>query len=233
MSTVQNGGSQLKDLAVVPPGGNGKPPARSVQPAFDGMIGSACNLGISREAFIEMARFARTSDPRAARFLDSWDALSASEQQLRGAADAVCMRIGLAPIDLLTVVMDVGIRFSICGAQIKAAMALSSIVERSIETALTPEGVADRKMLFQHAGFLPITKTSQTAYSAIRNADGNNSTQAPGVSMPPIEHTIRTLSERLNEARGLSRTGAAALPQRASAQPLPDTSPEDEEGDGE
>jgi hypothetical protein len=164
MSRRQNGGSQLKDLAVVPGSGNEKPVIRGALPAFDETIASVCDLGISREALVDMARLARMSDPRVAQFLDAWDALDFSEQQARGAVFKVCEQVGLAPVDLLGIVADVGFRFAMCGAQLRAALALPSIVERSIETALTPEGIADRKMLFQHSGFLPTPKTSQTAF---------------------------------------------------------------------
>ena len=120
-----------------------------------------------------------------------------------------------------------------CGAQLRAALALPSVVERSIETALTAEGIADRKMLFQHSGFLPTPKTSQTAYSAMRNAHGNTSEQARVVSAPSPEDTTRRLAAKLNEARGLPRTAAPALPERASGQTFLGTIPEDGEADGE
>jgi len=38
MSRLRNGGSQLKNLAVVPGRGNGIPTARGVPPEFDGTI---------------------------------------------------------------------------------------------------------------------------------------------------------------------------------------------------
>jgi len=244
MSKRRNGGSRFKDLEVVPGSGNRKLAAGGVQPAFDGMIASACELGINLKDFIEMTRLARTSDPRVARFLDGWDAVGTSEQQARGAADAVCNQVGLTPMELLRVAAEVGYRFAMCGAQIRAALALPSVVERSIETALTAEGIADRKMLFQHAGFLPTPKTSQTAYSAIRNAHGNTSEQVPAVSAPPPESTIRRMVDRFNEARGLPRTPPPALPEKAidralsisipeNGDTMPVEVPEEEEGDGE
>jgi hypothetical protein len=232
MSRGQNGGS-LKDLAVVPGSGNENPVARSVLPACDGTIASAWDLGISREALIDMTRLASMSDPRVARFLDAWDGLDSSEKQARGAVYKVCEQIGLAPVELLTIVADVGFRFAICGAQVTVALALPSVVERSIETALTPEGIADRKMLFLHSGFLPTPKTSQTAFSAMRSAEAGSSEQTPAVLAPSPEQTIRTVSELFNKARGLPRTGAPVLPERASGRTFPDEVREDGEGDGE
>jgi hypothetical protein len=233
MSSSRNDGSTLKDLAVVSGSENEKPIARGVQPAFNGTFASACDLCINPEAFIEMARLARMSDPGVAQFLDAWDTLSASEQQSKGAADAVCGRIGLSPVDLLRVVADVGFRFAMCGAQIRVALALPSIVERSIETALTDKGIADRKMLFLHSGFLPTPKTSQTAFSAMRDARAKASERARVVSAPSPEDTIRRVANRFNGALGLPRPAVTALPERASSQTFPDTIPEDEEGDGE
>lgn len=109
-----------------------------------------------------MTRFARGNDPTVALFLDAWDALDVSERSARGSADSVCERVGLGPLDLLRIVAEAAIRFSMCVAQIKAALALPSVVGCSIETALTDKGVADRKMLFQQSGFLPTPKGSQT-----------------------------------------------------------------------
>jgi len=60
--------------------------SRSNQPKFDTIV-SACGLGIGLDNFIAMTRLARTSDSGAARFLDAWDALGASEQQSAATAD--------------------------------------------------------------------------------------------------------------------------------------------------
>ena len=233
MSRPRNDGSPLKDLAVVPGSGNGKPAARRVQTAFDGMIASTCDLGISIETFIELARLARMTDPMVARFLDAWDAISASEQKAKGAVQAVCERMGFIPVELLLAVADAAVRSSMCEAQLSAALSLPSIVERSIETALTPQGIADRKMLFQHSGFLPSPKISQTAFSAMRDANVRTPKQIPPVTAPRPEDTIRRVMDRFNNGFGVPRTSPPALPEVATGQTFPDTIPEDEEGDGE
>jgi hypothetical protein len=128
--------------------------APASRPAFKGTIASACEF-IGLDTFVEMARLARANDPRAARFMAAWDALDASEQQARGAADAICKRAGLNPIELLGVVAEAAYRIAMNTAQITAALALPAIIARSVEVALTDEGVADRRMQLQHSGFLP------------------------------------------------------------------------------
>lgn len=225
MSSLRNGGVQSKGLAVVPGGGNGTPAKQDLPPAFDGTIASACELGIRLEDFIKMTRLARETEPGVARFLDAWDTLGASERQARGAADAICEQVGLASVDLLRVAADAACRFSMCVVQMQVALVLPSIVLRSVETALTDKGIADRKMLFQHSGFLPTPKTSQTAFSAMQNAQATAAAQP--VSLPPVEQTIRVLSAKFNTMRGLPRPPAAK-----GTEPSPGEAPEEPEDDG-
>jgi hypothetical protein len=208
MSSPQKSAPQLNGLAVVPGSGNGKPTARSAPRAFDGTIASACeSIGISLEQMFEMMRLAKGSDPRVVQFLHAWDALGASEQS-KEVADAVCEHEGFAPVELLRVVVDAAFRFSMYVAQFKVALALPSVVERSIETAVTDDGIADRKMLFQHSGFLPTPKGSQTTIAIAQNAQANATSRSIIVAPSP-EHTIRRLTHRFNEIRGLPRSPAA------------------------
>jgi hypothetical protein len=75
--------------------------------------------------------------------------------------------------------------------------------------ALTDEGIADRKMLFQHSGFLPTPKGSQTTVAITQNVQASAVPQF--VAAPRPEETIRRLSDRFNEARGLPSIPAAVL----------------------
>lgn len=185
---------------------------RASRPVFEGTIASASEF-VGLDNFIEMARLARTNDPRAERFMDAWDALDASEQQAREAADALCKRAGLTPIELLGVVAEAAYRYAMYTTQIKVALALPSIVERSVDAALTDDGVADRRMLFLHSGFLPTPKGSQVAFTQIVQAQAAQ----PAVVLPRPEETIRRLANRFNEARGLPSLPAVALPETTNS----------------
>src|ERR1700745_249230 len=157
----------------------------TTEPAFDGTIASACeSIGITLEQIIEMMRWAKESDPRVRELLDTWDSLDASVRQDSGTAEAVRQRVGLKLPELLGIVAEVTYRIAIYKAQIVAALALPSVVERSIETALTEDGIADRKMLFQHSGFLPTPKGSQTTIAITQNAQAN-ATSRSVVAVPP------------------------------------------------
>ena len=172
---------------------------------FESTIASACELGIGIDNFIAMTRLARASDPKAAQFLDAWDGLSDCEQRSGRTADTVCEQIGLAPLELLKVVAEAAYRFSMYAVRLAAAVALPSVVERSIEVALTDKGISDRKMLFQHTGFLPMRPGAQTNIAISQNAQ--LSAVAPTVSAPQPEATIRRLSERLNDLRVRTTAG--------------------------
>jgi hypothetical protein len=84
-------------------------------------------------------------------------------------------------------------------AQMIAALAHPRVVEKTIERALTDEGIADRMALHKAMGFLPTPKGSQTIISIMQSAQANTAVQT--VAAPPPEDTIRRLANRLNEAR--------------------------------
>jgi hypothetical protein len=165
------------------------------RPRFEGTIASACDVGIGLAHFIAMVRLARASDPSAARFLDAWDALGASGEQSGRAADAICEQLGIVPLELLKAAASATIRYSTYTSQILAAAALPSIVERSIEVALTQKGTADRKMQLQHSGFLPVPAGSQTNIAIMQS---NAAQPVVVVAAPKPEATIRRLSERFH-----------------------------------
>src|ERR1700722_11658664 len=108
MTESTKGGQRL--FVPGPGGENVEVAAHDVQPVFDGTIASAWGFATSMEDFIEMARLARLSDPKVARFLDAWDRRSASRRETGGDADAVCEEIGLAPVELLRIVADAAYR---------------------------------------------------------------------------------------------------------------------------
>lgn len=133
--------------------------ACGIQVRFDGTIVSACRgLDGGITTFINLARALKSSDPRAAQFLDGWDSLDAGARRDPSAADVLCERIGIVPRELLHKVAVM--TAELCGnlAATKAALALPEIVGAAIDSALAVEGQKDRKMLFRHSGFLPVPR---------------------------------------------------------------------------
>ena len=86
-----------------------------------------------------------------------------------------------------------------CAAQIIAAVSHPSVVAKTIEHALTDEGLADRLVLHKVTGFLPTPKGSQTTLSVMQNERAGASAAAQFVATPRPEDTIRRLSDRFKE----------------------------------
>jgi hypothetical protein len=80
-----------------------------------------------------------------------------------------------------------------------AALWHPRVVEKTIEMALTDEGIADRNALHRATGFTPLPKGSTTIVNVQQNAQGH----VPGtcVHVPRPEDTIRRLAMAFNEAR--------------------------------
>jgi hypothetical protein len=199
--------------------------------AFDGPIAAALKAGVRVEDFINMTRLARTPDSDAARFLDAWDALDPSEQCVPGAVDAVCDRLGLAPLQLLRVAAEAGCRFSVYLAQTRAALAYPAVMEKTVECALTDKGYADRVVLHKMMGFLPTPRGSQTAINVAVASVAASAVEQRGPIEPP-EQTIRRLQQRFKErfldTRGLPPSRLTAIPETERSARGPD---EDEGGE--
>ena len=74
----------------------------------------------------------------------------------------------------------------------------SEVVEATIENALGPFGAADRRMLHQAAGFVPVPKNSVTHIHGNQMIDNREQTTNIAV-LPPVEDTVRRLGDRFNE----------------------------------
>jgi hypothetical protein len=97
---------------------------------------------------------------------------------------------------ILEVVTGVAVRLGTQASAILAAIWHSHVVEKTIEMALTDEGIADRNALHRATGFTPLPKGSTTIVNVQQNAQG----QVPvnGFPAPRPEDTIRQLTAAFN-----------------------------------
>lgn len=70
------------------------------------------------------------------------------------------------------------------------------VVEATIEGALQPHGQVDRKMLHLARGFVPVPKNNVTYVRG--NLDQSTHQTANIAVLPPVENTIKILSDRFN-----------------------------------
>lgn len=113
-----------------------------------------------RDQVIQYLRMAAADgDLHARTFLHVWDTLKAWEQKL-ATLDDVCAAAGVAPVKLVKAIVGTAYEANCDVANFVAAHSHPDVIQQSVDVALTPDGVEDRKMLMQHAGFLPAAKGS-------------------------------------------------------------------------
>ena len=141
--------------------------------------------------------------------------------------EAYCIAVGERSTEVFEIITRAVAAISRQTSAIIAASAHPAVVDKTVEMALTDEGIEDRNTLHKAVGFLPTPKGSQTTVNVAANASAT--AQSATVLAPPPEHTVRTLVDLFNEARGLPPASAHILPV-AEADTLPAQMPyEDDE----
>lgn len=106
-----------------------------------------------------------------------------------------------------------------------AKAAHPKVVQATIESAITLDGVADRKMLHQHESFVPIPKTSITNIHGHQMIDARQQVQNIAL-LPPLEDVVTRMHDRFND---LAPPRALPTPDEFDNPELePDDSGEDE-----
>ena len=84
-------------------------------------------------------------------------------------------------------------------AGLMAAQAQPDIVKATIDRAVEPGGTRERDMMHKHSRFVPVPQTSVTfVREAGKVVQGDDNSQTLTV-LPPIETTVRQISDRFNE----------------------------------
>jgi hypothetical protein len=150
----------------------------------------------------------------ARRIVEAYYSLPKNQRELVP-IEAYCLAVGVNSTDILETIVR-----AIASVSRQASAAIASanhpaVVEKTVEMALTDEGIEDRTTLHKAVGFLPTPKGSQITV----NASANSAAQASApvaVIAPPPEATIRRLVDRFNDAapRALPVAPPADLPER-------------------
>jgi len=134
--------------------------------------------------------------------------------------EAFCLAANVSPLRILETITATIVRLGAQASTIIAAVNHPRVVEKSVEMALTDDGIEDRTLLAKAVGFLPTPKGSRVIVNASATANSESTAQSAVVAPAP-ENTIRRLVDRLNEARGILPTGAQPVLE-AHATPLAD-----------
>jgi hypothetical protein len=143
-----------------------------------------------------------SEDPEACKVLQKYRSVPQSYRRLLP-AEAYCCAAGVSPLHVLEVVTGVAVRLGTQTSAILAAVWHSHVVKKTIQMALTEEGIADRNALHRATGFTPLPKGSTTIVNVLQNAQG----QVPVtcVPTPRIEEMIRRLSAAFSARQRLPR----------------------------
>ena len=110
--------------------------------------------------------------------------------------EAFCIAAGVTTKRMFGIisqeVMDQGEKMT----KLLAKASHPQVVQATINNALMPFGEADRKMLHQNAGFVPVPRTSVTHFHG--DVDARTQTQNIAV-LPPVEDSVKRLNDRFNE----------------------------------
>lgn len=140
--------------------------------------------------FMELASFASRIEPGLACIVESYESLNPT---LRPSVsiDEIYVKHHVDPCHYVAVVGEAALRFKNNSAILIAAMSMPEIVVRSVMEAVKPSGVNERKMLFQHAGFIPTscTSTRKVADQVATAADTYG--ECKRKSLPSFEETMR------------------------------------------
>jgi hypothetical protein len=124
--------------------------------------------------------------------------------------EAFCVAAGVSPLRILEILTAVLVRNSVQASQVIAAVNHPQVVSKTVEMALTDDGVEDRAVLHKHAGFLPTPAGAKTNIVVTQNASASAAAQT--VAAPPPEGTIRRLADRFNLARELPAQVTTPIP---------------------
>jgi hypothetical protein len=131
--------------------------------------------------------------------------------------EAYCLAARVNTVDALDMINRAAQMVSRQMSATLAAVTHPQVVEKTIEMALTDEGIDDRMVLHKATGFIPMPSGPRTTVNVAASASAQSAAPVI-VAAPPPEQTIRRLVDRFNDARALPPAPPAEvidqLPQR-------------------
>lgn len=164
--------------------------------------------GIAADRARILEYLAGSEEPEARKILEYYKRLPGYVAKLLP-IEAFCVAAGVSTKKAFGLIAQETIDQSGKAGALLARAAHPQVVQATIEQALTPAGVQDRKFLHQSQGFLPLPKTQ--VLNVYGNAAIDQRRQTANVAvLPPVEDSIRRLSDRFNDV--MMAPAIAALP---------------------
>lgn len=172
-----------------------------ITPILNRLPGKGKSKGVNKA--IEFLR--GSAEPHARKWLAVYDSLPPSVSNLLP-FEAFCLAADLAPKRVLEVITGACFEQSSSTSALLASSSHPDIVESTIRAAKNSQyGGADRKMLHQHSGFIPVPKNQTTIISSggvQNNTQDNSKNLTVGISaVPQIEDMMAKITNRFNTER--------------------------------
>jgi hypothetical protein len=172
-----------------------------------------------RCAAIELARLASGNDERLRGLVSGYDSLTKGQQKRRPKLlEALCIENDIDPSEFLGICTAIAHRFQLDTSSIVASVELEAVVAAGLEQAKKPEGVQDRKLIYEHSTFTPVRGPGVAVQI-------NNAPASQGVALPEF----RSLSEIALTA--ISRAALPPAPKEEEGGDYIDVQPEQPELD--
>jgi hypothetical protein len=113
--------------------------------------------------------------------------------------ESCCVAAGICPTVIVPVLIECIRQMAGQMSAILAYVNQPRVVEKTIEMALTDDGLQDRRDFHKATGWLPTPGGNKTQINMIQK----NESATPPVAAPPPEQTVRTLVDRFNNTRAL------------------------------
>lgn len=178
-----------------------------------------------RMRFVEFVQLAMLNgDAHARAWLEVFSDLTPVERE-RVSFDDVCVASGVRPADLVKAVTGTAVDFGIDTGNLVAALTHPQVVAASVKFAKDHGGLEDRRMLFQHSGFIPVPKNaaptvvvnanSSASAQAAAKADGAAGIETDAAGLPSFAQTLKQVGSTLQPA-----PRPAELPPAQAAEPI-------------
>jgi hypothetical protein len=136
-----------------------------------------------------------SEDPKVRNVAERWDLLSEPEKRVVP-LEQLCFEAEVRQDVFIGEFIKAAFRENMNLSKITAAMAHPDVVQASIDAAKTPDGKADRAMLFKHSGFLP----ERTGGNIFVNAQARAESKAAAISessgLPSFEESMTEFLEQ-------------------------------------
>ena len=155
---------------------------------FKGTLAYTASRIGGKDNFFDLVRQSARENQWLMPLIEKWDSISKSDRRYICIDDLVSA-LDLSPGRVLGAVVETAFNDNLDVSRLIASVWHPQVVEASIEKALTPEGEADRRMLFQHSGFTP------KSTGAVVNVQANANSQAVAGAnadrgLPSFEDTV-------------------------------------------